>query len=197
DDANGSGIIVYGIGNLFFDQMWSWETRTGLIARHTIYDGRLLSSEMLTTVLEDYAQPRWATAEERREILERVHSAAPDKDTTLYMGQSGSALYAIELAIHAWLTGEYSTAAYWGLDKLTDNAFAVDARGGQVTATDWRVLDVEPEDDRLQVIVEFRDATCTLDGNEYRYPEAHLSAVSVVVDDDTVQIVGLRPMAAS
>lgn len=73
----GPGIIVYGLGNLFFDQMWSWETRTGLIARHTIYQGRLLHSEVLTTVLEDYAQPRWATLEERQEILQRIFEAAP------------------------------------------------------------------------------------------------------------------------
>lgn len=73
----GPGIIIYGLGNLFFDQMWSWETRTNLIARHTIYQGRLLHSEVLTTVLEDYAQPRWATPEERLEILQRIHGAAP------------------------------------------------------------------------------------------------------------------------
>jgi len=77
DDDGAPGIIVYGLGNLFFDQMWSWETRTGLIARHTIYQGRLLSSEILTTVLEDYAQPRWATPEERAGILESIHGAAP------------------------------------------------------------------------------------------------------------------------
>ena len=79
DDAHGSGIIVYGLGNLFFDQMWSWETRTGLVARHTIYDGRLVNSEVLTTVLEDYAQPRWATIEERAEILQRIFEAAPSR----------------------------------------------------------------------------------------------------------------------
>jgi poly-gamma-glutamate synthesis protein (capsule biosynthesis protein) len=79
DDANGSGIIVYGLGNLFFDQMWSWETRTGLIARHTIYDGRLVNSEVLTTVLEDYAQPRWAGADERAEILTRIFGGAPER----------------------------------------------------------------------------------------------------------------------
>ena len=50
------GIIVYGLGNLFFDQMWSWQTRTSLIARHTIHDGRVISTEILTAVLEDYAQ---------------------------------------------------------------------------------------------------------------------------------------------
>jgi len=77
DDDNGSGIIVYGLGNLFFDQMWSWETRTALMARHTIYQGRLINSQVLTTVLEDYAQPRWAGADERAEILGRIFGAAP------------------------------------------------------------------------------------------------------------------------
>jgi poly-gamma-glutamate synthesis protein (capsule biosynthesis protein) len=78
-DPRGPGIIVYGLGNLFFDQMWSWETRTELIARHTLYDGRLISSEILTTVLEDFAQPRWATPQERAEILNRIHGAAPKR----------------------------------------------------------------------------------------------------------------------
>lgn len=79
DDPGGPGIIVYGLGNLFFDQMWSWETRTGLIARHTVYQGRLISTEILTTVLEDYAQPRWATPEERAEILQRIFTALPSR----------------------------------------------------------------------------------------------------------------------
>ena len=76
-DAGGPGVIVYGLGNLFFDQMADWDTRTGLIARHTIYDGRVLSSEILTTVLEDFAQPRWATPKERAGILTRIFDAAP------------------------------------------------------------------------------------------------------------------------
>lgn len=57
--------------------MWSWETRTELAARHTVYGGQLLSTELLTLVLEDFAQPRWATAEERAEILSRIFAAAP------------------------------------------------------------------------------------------------------------------------
>jgi poly-gamma-glutamate synthesis protein (capsule biosynthesis protein) len=76
EDRNAS-IIVYGLGNLFFDQMWSWETRTELMARHTIYDGRLLSTEILTAVLEDYAQPRWTTPQERADLLRRIFDAAP------------------------------------------------------------------------------------------------------------------------
>lgn len=76
-DSGGSGMISYGLGNFFFDQMWSWETRTELAARHTIYNGRLLNTELLTMVLEDYAQPRWATPEERTDILDRIFRAAP------------------------------------------------------------------------------------------------------------------------
>ncbi len=71
-----AGAIVYGLGNLFFDQI-AWDTRTGLIIRHTLYDGRPLSTEILTTVLEDFAQPRWATPKERAEILRRIFDAAP------------------------------------------------------------------------------------------------------------------------
>ncbi len=79
-DTGGPAIILYGLGNLFFDQMQSWETRTGLIARHTIYQGRLLSTELLTTVLDDFAQPRWASPEERAEILRSIFEAAPPRD---------------------------------------------------------------------------------------------------------------------
>ncbi|MDE0633215.1 MAG: CapA family protein [Caldilineaceae bacterium] len=71
------GIIVYGLGNLFFDQMWSWQTRTSLIARHTIHGGRVISTEILTAVLEDYAQPRWMTAVERSDLLRQIFNAAP------------------------------------------------------------------------------------------------------------------------
>jgi poly-gamma-glutamate synthesis protein (capsule biosynthesis protein) len=76
-DPGGPGTISYGLGNLFFDQMWSWETRTEQMARHTIYEGRVLNTEILTAVLEDFAQPRWATPEERADILNRVFNAAP------------------------------------------------------------------------------------------------------------------------
>jgi poly-gamma-glutamate synthesis protein (capsule biosynthesis protein) len=72
-------MISYGLGNLFFDQMWSWETRSELFARHTIYNGEIISSEILTGVLEDYAQPRWATPEERADILSTIYGGAPER----------------------------------------------------------------------------------------------------------------------
>ena len=76
-DAGGAGIIAYGLGNFFFDQMWSQETRDELYLRHTIYDGKLIHTEILTGVLYDYAQPRWATPKQRARILNRIFKAAP------------------------------------------------------------------------------------------------------------------------
>ena len=73
-------IILYGLGNLFFDQMWSEGTRQGIIVRHTVYQGRLLQSELLTTMLEDYAQPRWTTAAERERLLRAVFAASGFKE---------------------------------------------------------------------------------------------------------------------
>ena len=74
--ADGKRLILYGLGNLWFDQMFDEGVRQGLIPRHTIYQGRLIQTELLTTMLEDYSQPRWATAQEREQILRGVFSAS-------------------------------------------------------------------------------------------------------------------------
>ena len=76
-DAGGAGIIAYGLGNFFFDQMWSQPTRDELYLRHTIYNGKLIHTEILTGVLYDYAQPHWTTPEQRSSILKRIFNAAP------------------------------------------------------------------------------------------------------------------------
>ncbi len=70
------GFIHYGLGNLFFDQMWSLGTRQEMIDRHIIYDGRHISTQLLTFMLEDYSQPRPMTPEERRQLLSAVFQAS-------------------------------------------------------------------------------------------------------------------------
>lgn len=69
-------LVLYGLGNLFFDQMSSQSTREGMIVKHTIYKGRHLSTQVFTTLLYDYGQPRWATPTERQSILQRVYGAS-------------------------------------------------------------------------------------------------------------------------
>jgi poly-gamma-glutamate synthesis protein (capsule biosynthesis protein) len=68
--------IHYGLGNLFFDQMQSLETRQEFIDRHVFYDGRHISTEVQTAILEDYARPRPMTAAERETLLRAAFAAS-------------------------------------------------------------------------------------------------------------------------
>ena len=75
DFVDGS-FIHYGLGNLFFDQMQSLETRQEFIDRHVFYDGRHISTEVRTAILEDYARPRPMTPEEREALLRATFAAS-------------------------------------------------------------------------------------------------------------------------
>lgn len=68
--------IHYGPGNLFFDQMWSTETRQEFIDRHVFYAGQHISTDLRTAFLEGYARPRPMTDVERAEFLREVFSAS-------------------------------------------------------------------------------------------------------------------------
>ena len=68
--------IHYGLGNLFFDQMQSDNHRREFLDRHVFYDGRHISTELLTAYLENYAQPRPMTAEERADLLGDIFRAS-------------------------------------------------------------------------------------------------------------------------
>ena len=70
------GIILYGLGNLYFDQTWSWPTRTGLVVWHTVYEGRLLNTHLSVTVIDPNFQLRWSTPQERRDVLKTVYAAS-------------------------------------------------------------------------------------------------------------------------
>jgi hypothetical protein len=74
---NGS-FIHYGLGNLFFDQMDYpvVGTRREFIDRHVFYDGIYISTELLTSMLEDYSRPRPMTQEERSIFLEEIFKAS-------------------------------------------------------------------------------------------------------------------------
>lgn len=73
------GFIHYGLGNLFFDQMAVpiggtvvTSVRQEFLDRHTIYNGRVIGTELLTARLEDFARPRPMTAAERLAFLEEI-----------------------------------------------------------------------------------------------------------------------------
>ncbi len=68
----GDTFIHYGMGNTFFDQMWSEPTRQGFINRLIFYDNRLVSIEMRTVLNEEFGRPRPMTERERRAFLEMM-----------------------------------------------------------------------------------------------------------------------------
>ena len=65
--------IHYGLGNLFFDQMGDIPYHPGIrrefIDRYIIYNGKVISIELLTTMLVDYSRPRLMTPAERASFL--------------------------------------------------------------------------------------------------------------------------------
>ena len=65
--------VHYGLGNLFFDQIWDLY-RDGFLDYHVFYDGRYMGVQLLTTRLEDASRPRPMTAEERSALLETIFS---------------------------------------------------------------------------------------------------------------------------
>lgn len=72
----GDTFIHYGPGNLFFDQMDMMGTRQTFVDTHVIYDGRLISVELWTGLIENWARPRLMNAEERTDFLQTVFQAS-------------------------------------------------------------------------------------------------------------------------
>jgi hypothetical protein len=75
---NGESYIHYGPGNLFFDQMDYpvVGTRRAALDRYTIYEGKVIGVELITTMLEDWSRPRLMTTEERQQFLQELYSAS-------------------------------------------------------------------------------------------------------------------------
>ena len=96
--------IHFGLGNLFFGQMGNQPPGPGLppqpaerlefLDRHVFYDGRYISTELLTAKLEEYARPRPMNTDERTAFLSTyfgysgwlplIPTAAPEQTPTLY-----------------------------------------------------------------------------------------------------------------
>ncbi|MBN1248559.1 MAG: CapA family protein [Anaerolineae bacterium] len=79
----GGAFVHYGLGNFFFDQMWSDGTRQQFVDRLTFSEGRLLSVDLRTAILEEYGRPRPMTvgdpdpAADRARFLEMIFALSP------------------------------------------------------------------------------------------------------------------------
>ena len=97
-EFHNDAFIHYGLGNLFFDQMGDQDwmprgIRREFFDRYVIYDGKLISVELITAMLEDYSRPRLMTDQERAGFLQEyffysgwtplIHTPTPTITPTL------------------------------------------------------------------------------------------------------------------
>lgn len=69
----GEGLIHYGLGNLFFDQLgWFEDTNKAFLDRHIFYDGNYLGVELITVQFFNWSTPTLMTPEARAAMLERL-----------------------------------------------------------------------------------------------------------------------------
>ena len=72
-----NAFLHYGLGNLFFDQFYEGlPQRQAFIDRHVIYDGKHISTELITILFVDMARTRLMTPEERDFLLRDVFFAS-------------------------------------------------------------------------------------------------------------------------
>ena len=73
----GDDVIYYGLGNLFFDQVWWPGTTRSLILVHHIYKDKLLQTEIVPTVYDSTMQTRLLDKDTAKWFLDRLISVAP------------------------------------------------------------------------------------------------------------------------
>ncbi len=79
----GDSLIMYGLGNLFFDQLLMGDNTTrAMMARHIIYDGKYISTEIFTIYFEDFSRPLFMDESERIRLLNQVFAYSEWGDLT-------------------------------------------------------------------------------------------------------------------
>lgn len=68
--------IAYAHGNFIFDQMWSYETRVGVIGRYTFYDKTLVGVDYVPVLIQDWAQPVPMQGAEAQAVLDGMRTAS-------------------------------------------------------------------------------------------------------------------------
>ncbi len=71
------GVIYYGLGNLFFDQVWWPGTTRSLMLAHYFNNGKLLQTRIIPTVYGDDMQTKLLDKEKSKWLIERLISARP------------------------------------------------------------------------------------------------------------------------
>lgn len=73
----GDGVIYYGLGNLFFDQVWWPGTTRSLVLANYFYKDKLLQTKIVSTVYDANMQTRLLDEETSKWFLQRLISVRP------------------------------------------------------------------------------------------------------------------------
>ena len=73
----GDGVIYYGLGNLWFDQVWWPGTRRSLALAHYFYNGKLLQTRLYGTTYDASLQPELMEEEDFIWFLSRLNESRP------------------------------------------------------------------------------------------------------------------------
>jgi poly-gamma-glutamate capsule biosynthesis protein CapA/YwtB (metallophosphatase superfamily) len=77
-------LITYAHGNYVFDQMWSEETREGVIGTYTFYGTRLVAATWKAYRIYDYGQPVFMNARDNATGLQTMEAASDRLATRLH-----------------------------------------------------------------------------------------------------------------
>ncbi len=73
----GDGVIYYGLGNLFFDQIWWPGTTRSLVLSHYFYNGKLLQTNIVPTIYDSSMQTKLMDREMSEWFIRRLMNARP------------------------------------------------------------------------------------------------------------------------
>ncbi len=76
-ETYGDGVIYYGLGNLFFDQVWWPGTTRSLVLAHYFYDGKLLQTRIIPTIYDNKMQTAVMETEAAEAFIERLANVHP------------------------------------------------------------------------------------------------------------------------
>jgi poly-gamma-glutamate synthesis protein (capsule biosynthesis protein) len=77
-------LITYAHGNFVFDQMWSEETREGVIGTYTFYGTQLVAASWKPVRSYDYGQPVFMNAKDAASTLQTMEAASDTLATRLH-----------------------------------------------------------------------------------------------------------------
>jgi poly-gamma-glutamate synthesis protein (capsule biosynthesis protein) len=69
-------LITYSHGNFVFDQMWSEETREGIVGTYTFYGKQLVAASWKAVRIYDYAQPVFMNQKDQSIALQTMEAAS-------------------------------------------------------------------------------------------------------------------------